>query len=171
VNLPAIQPGRRRTEEVVWARFEDARPRLFGALCSALADALARRPDVRLTATPRMADFAALGEAASGALGLSPGEFEAMYNRRAGDQHLAAVEASPLAAAVCRLLVDGAWQGSIAELLAELTPAPPHRAAAAGWPRSPQQLGSMLCAGWPRRFASSGSTPHLLARRTTGGGV
>ena len=43
-------------EDELWQRFDDAQPRMFGAICDALSAALRRYPEVRRATHPRMAD-------------------------------------------------------------------------------------------------------------------
>jgi hypothetical protein len=144
VTLPAIRPRDRVTEAALWARFEEARPQLLAGLCTAMCDALAHIPSVQLENAPRMADFAVLGEAATRSLGLRGGEFERLYAGRAADDHLAIVEGSALAGAICRLVYESPWRGTVAQLLTELQRPGLGRPGAPGWPKSAQQLGSGL---------------------------
>ncbi len=61
-----------------WREFEEARPRILGALLVAIAAGLANLPAITLDQLPRMADFAIWVSACERASGLERGEaFEA----------------------------------------------------------------------------------------------
>ena len=68
VTLYRIAPHKRTPEKVFWARYERARPRLLGALLTALAEGLRNLDDTQLEHAPRLADFARLIVAAERAL-------------------------------------------------------------------------------------------------------
>ena len=55
--LPTIPDGMRRTEQQLFADFEQRRPQILGAFLDAVAKALQQLPNVRLAKPPRMADF------------------------------------------------------------------------------------------------------------------
>lgn len=58
VQLKAIPADKRRTEKEIRAVFEEARPRILGALIDALVKGLQRYDSIQLKSPPRMADFA-----------------------------------------------------------------------------------------------------------------
>jgi hypothetical protein len=120
IDLPRIPDDRRRRRGEFWAAFHAARPRLLGALLTAVSTALRRAPDVRLDSLPRMADFATWAHAAEPALGLGPGAFLAAYGGNRAAAHDLALEASPIAASVRALVDTGGWSGTAAELLEAL---------------------------------------------------
>lgn len=138
VELPPIQPEHRRTEADLWSDFEQARPGLLGALCTALSAALRGAPPgpgaTRLQTLPFFADAAAWAVAAAPALGVSQ------------DEMLAALApappkpADPVVLALCDFIRDRSdWAGPATELLALLQPA-----AGAAWPRTPKGLSQHL---------------------------
>lgn len=94
VELPVIPDAARVDEESFWQRFEQAQPKIFGALLDAAASALDRLPSVKLAQAPRMADFARLIVAAEPGLGWEPGSFLMAYRRSRGDIHETAIESS-----------------------------------------------------------------------------
>ncbi|MBI4643654.1 MAG: hypothetical protein HY743_07980, partial [Deltaproteobacteria bacterium] len=57
-NLPQIPDNARRPEREFWVDFEEARPRILGALLDAVSMGLRNQGRVTLPALPRMADFA-----------------------------------------------------------------------------------------------------------------
>lgn len=88
LELPVIDPTDRREEQALRAEFRLARPRLFGALLTALSCAIRRRDEVRLVTQPRMADAAAWMTAAEPALGLPDGTLACAFTR---NQHAASI--------------------------------------------------------------------------------
>jgi hypothetical protein len=69
VTLPTIEPHHRQTEARFSERFEKARPRILGALLTAVSGAMRELPHVQLRDLPRMADFAVWATASGKALG------------------------------------------------------------------------------------------------------
>jgi hypothetical protein len=145
IDLPRIPDNQRRRRGEFWSAFEAARPRILGALLTAVSTALRRAPDVRLESLPRMADFAAWAHAAEPALGLQPGGFLAAYGGNRAAAHDLALEASPVAVPV-RVLVDaGDWSGTAAELLEALMKITDEvTKKSKGWPATPRALGTAL---------------------------
>jgi hypothetical protein len=84
--LPAIPDSAREPEAVFWRRFEAERPRLLGALLSAVSTAIRNLPSVKLASLPRLADFAQWAVAAEPAFAPS-GSFMTAYtgNREAAN--------------------------------------------------------------------------------------
>jgi hypothetical protein len=66
LSLPSISEGQRRPESEFWKDFEEARPRIFGALLLLVSQAVKNKRSVRLDRLPRMADFAIWSTAALG---------------------------------------------------------------------------------------------------------
>jgi hypothetical protein len=147
LTLDAIPRGKRKAEARFWKDFDKAAPRIFGALLTAMSGALKRLPSVQLLDAPRMADFAAWGVAVAPELGWSSGDFIRAF---AGNRESAvdvALESSPVAVAIMRLVQDQReYAGTCADLLRELE----QRADAANehlprdWPRSPRGLSGAL---------------------------
>jgi hypothetical protein len=57
VELERIPDGERKTEEELWERFEAEHPKLLGALFDVLSKAIARKPSVKVSRRPRLADW------------------------------------------------------------------------------------------------------------------
>jgi energy-coupling factor transporter ATP-binding protein EcfA2 len=120
-GLEPIADTNRKTEQQIWADFEMARPRLFGAMLDALAEAMARRRYVRLDKVPRMADFAFWGCAIAPALGYGPEEFMAAYQANSELRNEEVLESSPVALLVSELMKERTeWRGTASSLLTEL---------------------------------------------------
>lgn len=74
IELPPMTKGRDYEEELD-RDYEAARPRILGALLTAVSAALKNRATTKLAHVPRMADFARWVTAAESGLGSKPGEF------------------------------------------------------------------------------------------------
>lgn len=121
VWLPAIPEENRRPEAELYAAFEQARPRILGALLDAVVAALRHLPTIKLPTLPRMADFAIWATAAESALGWEHGTFLAAYQGNRQSANDVALEASSVARPLLDLLEeDGAWSGTSSELLTAL---------------------------------------------------
>jgi hypothetical protein len=118
--LPPIPEERRETEATVWARFEAVRPYILGNLLDAVACALRRLPEIKLSKQPRMADFATWVSAAEPALGWPTGSFLEAYERNRQEANALALESSSLVQPIIRLADSGPWQGTATELLSAL---------------------------------------------------
>jgi hypothetical protein len=119
--LPQIEEGDRKTEAELWDEFEQLKPRIFGALLTAVSAALKALPSVKLAQLPRMADFVKFAVAAEAGLGLTKGEFLRSYDQNVEEQHSLAVESSPVAKAVFDLVRrKGKWSGTATQLKAQL---------------------------------------------------
>ncbi|MBT4863894.1 MAG: hypothetical protein HON53_02075 [Planctomycetaceae bacterium] len=148
VALPTISETRRKTESEFWDKFNAARPRILGAILTAVSAALRNGPGVTLDRHPRMADFARWVVAAESALDCSPGDVMASYadNRTAASE--TALFVSVIGEPLLKLLEgQGRFAGSATELLTQLSRIetssggmhPPR-----GWPRQPNTLSSQL---------------------------
>lgn len=143
VDLPTIHS--RAEEGDLEARFEAAQPALLGALLDLFVKVLAALPSVSIAPEhrPRMADFAALGEAVFRVHGEPAGAFLARYSDMRVDGVRRTIDASPVGAALAAYLADvsGGFNGTLSELLDRLDRYRPHGEA---WPRSPKGLGDAL---------------------------
>ena len=84
----------------------------------AASTALERIGSVRLSESPRMADFAKWVTAAEPALGWTHGAFMESYAANRQSVEDAAIEGNPFAEAIINLIVDtGPWEGTAADLL------------------------------------------------------
>ncbi len=143
IDLPTIHS--RELAGDMEARFEAAQPALLGALLDLFVKVLAILPSVSIAPEhrPRMADFAALGEAVFRVHGEPAGAFLSRYNAMRKDGVLRTIDASPVGAALAAYLADvaGGFNGTLSELLDRLDRYRPHGEA---WPRSPKGLGDAL---------------------------
>jgi hypothetical protein len=124
VTLEPIPENKRKTEADLWADFEEARPRILGALLDAVSAAMRKLPTIRLDGLPRMADFALWATAAEEALGFKSGTFMEAYSGNRQDASGAALE-TPVAQKLIKFMADidrsDEWSGTATELLAGLS--------------------------------------------------
>ena len=147
VELPEIPPEKKKAEDEFWRSFQEAHPRILGALLDAVVAALKNRPNTKLDELPRLADFALWGTAGEKALGLQKGDVIWAMKLNRADANSAPLDASPIVPALRKLLLVstggtksvGNWQGTASELLTQLHSQiglrPPK-----GWPSSAHAL-------------------------------
>jgi hypothetical protein len=146
LNLAPIPEEDRVDEATFWKEFEEARPRILGALLDAVSAGLRNLSHVELDRLPRMADFAKWVTACEEALPWPAGGFLEAYAGNRAEAVEAALETDPLAAAVKSLLEEQpAWEGTASELLSALEPHAPEQARRGrSWPASARSLGNRL---------------------------
>jgi hypothetical protein len=143
VEPPLIPQSKRRSEQEVQARYEEARPTILAALLDLLSKVLAVLPDVHLASMPRMADFARVLAAVDEVMGWSTLD---AYMSHADSVSADVLASDPFGQAVLDFVTErGTWTGTVTELLTALeTPEPrPKR-----WPNGVSQGG-----GHVRRLA------------------
>ncbi len=145
-----MKPETRRDERKFWRDFEEARPRILGAVLDATAAGLRNLPNVRFDELPRMADFAIWVNACEESLGMKPGEALTTYQSNRAEMHKLALESSPLYESVAKLAQEG-FSGTAAELLARLNcMMSQSMRRSLRWPKAPNALSNAL-----RRMASN----------------
>jgi hypothetical protein len=146
VELPSIPPEDRRPEAALWADFDQARPKLLGALLDAVAVALATLPGTTISPLPRMADFTLWVEAAAPALGWERGDFTTVYTKNRQEGNDLALDASPVGTAILKLMATRTtWEGSASDLLADLGTQVDERVRLLpSWPKAPRGMSGAL---------------------------
>lgn len=147
-TLERIPQERRKAERKLWTEFEEARPRLLGAIFDTLSGAMREFANIKPRYLSRMADFTEWGCAAARTLGCGEDAFLSAYKENLDEQNEAALESSPVAIAVRSFMQDKqSWQGSPSELLKGLG----NLAEKAGidarsrlWPKDARWLGRRL---------------------------
>lgn len=120
VELPLLRPDQRRDEEQFWSEFEEAKPKILGALFAAISAAMRQLPFVGYRDDwPRMADFAKWATAAEAHLGWEEGAFMAAYLANRREAHARVLDDNPFAQAILRLAGES-WVGTATELLTRL---------------------------------------------------
>ena len=147
LTLGEIPDNQRRDEDELWQGFEQARPRILGALLDAVSAALRNRASVRLLSKPRMADFACWIVAAEPSLPWPPGAFLRAYTVNRGAANALAIESSIVAAPILSLMAQvHLWQGTAADLLHEIETnhTDDKTRKRKDWPTSPRKLSGEL---------------------------
>ena len=139
ITLQPIPDDKRKNEKTFWAEWDDARPKLLGAILSLASDVLRRMPGIQLEKTPRMADYALV-------LAAIDAEFGTKALARYADQgkNLAAESLSDniLAAAIIER-VTKPFEGTSAALLKDVTPRGEWQQPK-DWPKNAQQVTGQL---------------------------
>jgi putative DNA primase/helicase len=155
VHLRAIAENERQPEDELVAAFEEARPRILGALLDAVSRALGNITGVKLERSPRMADFVKWTTAAEPGLGWEPGAFLAAYDANRHDVSEATFEADSIAVAIWSLITIGekykaGFEGTATELL-EAINSHATEATKKGkyWPATAAQLGNRVVRASP----------------------
>jgi hypothetical protein len=154
IHLRALPEDERRPEDELLADFEQARPRILGALMDAISRALANIATVKLDRVPRMADFVKWVTAAEAGLGWEPGAFIAAYTENRRDVSEAAFEADVVAVAIWKLVTtasnaDG-FIGTASTLLPIITElVSENTRKSKWWPQNAAQLGNRVTRAAP----------------------
>ena len=123
VEYERIPKSERRAESDLWAQFEQDHPELLGAVLDALSGAIRLR--VPLAETPRLADWAEYAAAVyeymdeRGHAGWGRDQFAKDWNAVEEKQHEAALEGSPVAQAIRKLMQDRTGHADTAAKLHE----------------------------------------------------
>jgi putative DNA primase/helicase len=154
IHLRAIPDDERNPEDELIAAFEEARPRIMGALLDAVSRALGNVASVRLDRSPRMADFVKWITAAEPGLGWTPGAFLAAYSSNRHDVTESTFEADSIAVAIWRLVTTGernnGFEGTAAELLEAISSQASETAKKGKyWPQNAAQLGNRVLRAAP----------------------
>jgi hypothetical protein len=118
LNLERISQDKRIEETVFWNSFNNDKSKILGSIFTILSEAIRVYPTVQLSALPRMADFYKWGCAITIAMGRPKEDFINAYILNVSSQHDEAIEASPVAQAIIKLMsTRNYWEGTPSELL------------------------------------------------------
>jgi len=152
VDLPPIPGSRRKYDKVLWAEFNERRPRILGALFTAIAAGLTNEENVVLEDEhkSRLIDFDRWAVATEPALGIEPGTYVKARKLSRESASETALEAQP----VWRPLYDLAdgyneetpWVGTMKDLLEELNTLENDEVLkrSKDWPKTPRKLSEIL---------------------------
>jgi len=150
VFLRAIPDSKRREEHELWSGFNQAKPRILGALLTGVSHAMKHRESVTLTHRPRMADFARWAVAAEEGIGLTKGAFFEAYESNRSSSNEMALD-NPIAVeiqAFMESLTATVWLGTATDLFKALNSMVANRGEVAkekyGWPKSACSLSGKL---------------------------
>ncbi len=112
LELERIPDYERRSEEELWADFEDKHGRLLDAAFDILSKVLAKKPDLRLSRRPRLADWGEYAAAVYEVMGWKEGEksgaelFLEDWDGIVKVQNQATLDGSPVALAIVAFMKD-----------------------------------------------------------------
>lgn len=146
IVLPAIPEKKRQPESQLWLAFEQAQPRILGALLNAVSTGLKNQLNTKLEYTPRMADFAVWVSACEPALDWPRGTFMAAYRQNRATANTTAIEANIIGLTILSFMENKpSWSGTMKELLVELEIVADEKTKnAKSWPTSPRKLSGYL---------------------------
>ncbi len=147
IQLPVIPKDKRRSEKDLQQRWDEVRGLVFGALCSAVAGAIAHIETTKLDSLPRMADFATWVTAAENALEWEKGVFLREYDANRKRLISISMDADPIAITIIRLIQrhkGHQWSGSATELHRMLSTLNQDFSNQRAWPRQPNVLSGRL---------------------------
>jgi hypothetical protein len=144
-TLQEIQENKRKDEEKLWAEFNRERPKILGALLTAVSLGLKRLPHVKLERLPRMADFTKWTTACEPALWTS-GTFVAAYDANRMEAVETVLDADPVATGLREFMATRtAWTGTASELLGSLSLVVTEaERRGKAWPAAPNKLSGRL---------------------------
>jgi hypothetical protein len=118
LELPSIPDSLRQSEQHFWKALDEARPRILGALLTAVSRALRHIHELELPSLPRMADFALWSTAVERGLKWPDGTFADAYHRNRFHAVELALEGRPVGQAIRKLVTHHSnWTGTAACLL------------------------------------------------------
>ena len=154
-RLERIPKNLRRSEKDFWNEFEEAKPKILGAIFEVLSLAMRVEPTLELPVMERMADFTRWGAAVAEVLGDGKDAFLTAYLENIQIQSREAVEGDPVGAAIQALMATrDEWVGTPTQLLDALEVAgvgakiirrsSSGKVETKGWPGSPSRLGRRI---------------------------
>ena len=121
VELERIPDGDRRSEEELWALFDQEHGRLLGAIFDCLSATMRRRETLQLHRRPRLADWGEYAAAAYEALGWDVDTFLADWEQVVEAQNQGTLDGSPVAQAALHFMESrNEWTGLASDLHAKL---------------------------------------------------
>jgi hypothetical protein len=146
IKLETIPEEKRQTEAELEQAFNQARPKILGALLTAVAGGLRELPTIKLKEKPRMADFAVWIVACEKAFDWAPGTFMAVYAANVEEATETVLEADPVAMALITFMASRpGWDGTASDLLKDLSGIVGERIQrSSAWPKLANQFAGKL---------------------------
>lgn len=150
IYLPSIPADKRKYEEDLMKEFEEARPRILGALLTAASTALRNLPNTKPQQVPRLADYARFVTSGEESFGWKPDSFMAAYKKNQEGLNQLALEASIIFRPFKKFTDDRVswsqpWEGTAQALLDELDEKAGDRLLRGKfWPQTPQHFSNLL---------------------------
>ena len=150
LNLLPIPESERLDERRLGREWDEAFPKIFGALLDGLSSAIRNVDKVVLPSPPRMVDAAMWATAAEEGFNLPPGAFMEAYSRNQSESVGIILNASPFPNAIVHFIrYVGIWEGSLTQLLETVSHGMSDDALKSkAWPKNPEWAGRYI-----RRFA------------------
>ncbi len=121
MHLKRISKEKRRKLKHLWKQYEKIKSQVLGFIFDTLVKVLKRLKEVQLKEFPRMADWAEVCEVISRCLGYPENAFLNTYYKNMAEQNNQALESSPVASAITKLIdLKKEWKGNATDLLYEL---------------------------------------------------
>jgi len=142
ISLQPIPSSQRKTDQELWAAFNEDAPKILGALYDAGALALKRLPEIKVENLPRLADWGKWVEAGAPGFGWSDGQFLTALRKVKSEATHAVFAEDPLVSGIMDLLGDkDVWEDTTAKFRLHLI-----GTSAYGDPRlsSPQKLAAAM---------------------------
>lgn len=140
IDLDLIDEEERIDEEDLWPKWEEAHPRILGAILDLAAGVAGVLPSVRLERKPRMADFARVVAATDDVLGTNGLE---RYRSRAEEIAADALSGDRFATQLKATITED-FEGTSAQLLELVTPDNPKWRPPKGWPADARKVTAYL---------------------------
>lgn len=119
--LERISESERMEERLLWSSFNEDKPKILGAILTALSRAKRIYPTLKLTKLGRMADFTIWGYAVAEALEIGGEEFLKAYLNNQKKANQEAVESNPVATALIKYMEENSnFTGTVTNLLTVL---------------------------------------------------
>lgn len=119
--LERIPESERMEERLIWSSFNEDKPKILGAILTALSRAKRIYPTLKLTKLGRMADFTMWGYAVAEALEIGGEEFLKAYLNNQKKANQEAVESNPVATALIKYMDENLnFNGTVSSLLIHL---------------------------------------------------
>lgn len=118
LDLPILKPQSLKSEKAMRDHFQQRHPQILGALCAAVSQVLAHRPQVRENPPPltRLTDFTIIGEAFLQSIGRPRGEFYELLQRNRAQSSQVLLDMSHIAPHVMEI-ADPEFTGTAGEWL------------------------------------------------------
>jgi len=147
IECPKLVGKTRLRESKFWPGFQEAQPRILGALLNAASIGLRNLPTLEVDDLPRMADFAFWAACCAEGLGTTPQKLLNAYTRNINRANSTALSVSVLTEPVKAVLKKhkGYWRGTPTRLLTLLSSNAHERVVSSKeWPELPQVLTGRL---------------------------
>jgi hypothetical protein len=170
VELERLSDVERKTEEEMWASFDEIHPKLLGEAFGLLSEAIAARPRLALARSPRLADWGYYAAGVYEAMGWGTAKFHEDWDEEVEVQEQATLEGSPVAQAILLFMDEhpAAYEGTATKLYEKLEGVANSNGIDVfhdkAWPRSPRALWKRMKEVLPL-LESRGIAAHRSERR------